>query len=105
MRGFGGNRAESPITATHFGIFYQMWHNGIFGNPTGPTVFDSRPHMATAKAVLINTAKQWPFSGASADLTRTHQGWGLPDLQSLFDLQGNILIVDQSDVLQTAPRT
>jgi hypothetical protein len=103
--GFGGTSAATPITATHFGIFYQMWHNGIFGNPTGPTVFDSRPHMATAKAILINTAKQWPFSGETSDLTRTHQGWGLPDLQNLYDMRNNILIVDQTDVLQTGEST
>ncbi len=102
---FGGTSAATPIIASYFGIFYQMWHNGIFGNPTGETVFASRPHMATAKAILINTAKQWPFSGETSDLTRTHQGWGLPDLQNLYDLQGNILIVDQTDVLQTTEST
>jgi hypothetical protein len=97
---FGGTSAATPIVAGDFGLFFEMWHNGIFGNRTADTVFNSRPHMATAKAVLINTATQWTFSGRTHNLTRTHQGWGLPDLQSLYNLRNEILIVDETDVLQ-----
>jgi hypothetical protein len=102
---FGGTSAATPITAGHFGLFFEMWHHGIFGNPTGATVFHSRPHMATSKAVLINTARQWTFSGLDDDLTRTHQGWGLVDVGGLYDLRDNILIIDQTDVLQNLEST
>lgn len=97
---FSGTSAATPIVAGHFGIFYQMWHAGIFGNQTGASVFDSRPHMTTAKAMLINTATQWNFSGVTHDLTRTHQGWGRPDLRTMYDLRNRMLIVDQSNVLR-----
>jgi len=98
--GFGGTSAATPIVAGHFGLFFQMWHNGIFGNPTAATVFDSRPHATTAKAFLINTARQWSFSGTADDRTRTHQGWGLPDLQNLYDSRNRIFFVDETDLLQ-----
>jgi len=98
--GFNGTSSATPITAGHFGIFFQMWHNGIFGNPTGATVFDSRPHMTTAKAVMINTASQWTFGGSStSNTTRVRQGFGRADLKNLYNLRGKMLIVDETDVL------
>src|SRR5262249_1032742 len=92
--------AATPITAGHFGLFFQMWHNGIFGNPVSDTVFNSRPHQSTARAFLINTAQQWDFSGTTDDRTRTHQGWGMASVRNLYDLRGNIFYVDETDVLQ-----
>lgn len=94
---FGGTSAATPITAGHFGIFFQMWHNGVFGNPTAGSVFESRPHMTTAKAVMINTAKQWEMSGT--DLTRVRQGFGRADLTNLYNLRGKMFVVNETDVL------
>ncbi len=94
---FGGTSAATPITAGHFGIFFQMWHNGAFGNPTAATVFDSRPHMTTAKAVMINTAVQWEMAGT--DLTRVRQGFGRVDLTNLYNLRNKMFVVDETDVL------
>ena len=102
---FGGTSAATPIVAGHFGLFFQMWHNGLFGNPTSDTVFDSRPHESTARAFVINTATQWNFSGTSDDRTRTHQGWGLPNVQTLYDLSSQIFYVDETDVLQVLQST
>lgn len=97
---FGGTSAATPITAGHFGLFYQMWADGVFGQTvTGTTVFDARPMNTTAKAVMINTATQWTFSGTTADLTRTHQGWGAADLKSAYDGRNDMFIVDETDVL------
>jgi hypothetical protein len=98
--GFGGTSAATPITAGHFGIFFQMWHSGLFGNPTGATVFDSRPHMTTTKAIMINTATLWDnTTGANVDLTRVRQGWGRADLQNLYNLRNRMFIVDERDLL------
>ncbi|MBV9209890.1 MAG: FG-GAP repeat protein [Acidobacteria bacterium] len=97
--GFNGTSAATPITAGHFGIFFQMWHNGLFHNPTGATVFDSRPHMTTAKAMMINTAHQWNPVGTGADITRVRQGWGRADLKNLYDLRDQMFIVNETDVL------
>jgi serine protease AprX len=98
---FGGTSGATPIIAGHFGLFYQMWSDGIFGNDVDPdgTVFENRPHMTTAKAMMINTAEQYPFNGTSEDLTRMHQGWGMPSLKNMYDLRDNFYIIDETDVL------
>ena len=64
-RRFWRHQRATPIIAGHAGLFFQMWADGIFGNEVipGGTVFENRLHMTTAKAVLINNAQQYPFSG------------------------------------------
>ena len=99
---FGGTSGATPIIAGHVGLFHQMWAEGIFGNEVDPegSVFDNRPHSATAKAMMVNTARQYDFSGTTHDKTRMHQGWGLPDLQNLYDLREKFYVVDQGDLLR-----
>jgi hypothetical protein len=83
---FGGTSGATPITCGTAGLMFQMWADGVFAGATGQhrDVFASRPHAATAKALLINTANQYPFTGATADLTRVHQGWGTPSVQNMY---------------------
>ena len=102
---FGGTSGATPITAGISGIFFEMWHEGVFGNPTGGSVFASAPNMTTSKAMLINTAHQWTFSGASHDLRRTRQGWGRANAKNLYDARDDFLIVDETDVLQVFQST
>ena len=99
---FGGTSGATPIIAGHFGLFFQMWSDGIFGNEVTPggTVFDNRPHMTTAKAMMINTADPYPFNGTTEDKTRMHQGWGMPSVKNLYDLRDNFYIIDESDTLE-----
>ena len=99
--GFGGTSGATPITAGHVGLFFQMWSDGIFGNDVDPngTVFENRAHMTTAKAMLINTAYQYPFNGTTEDKTRMHQGWGMPHVGTLYDLREKIYVIDETDVL------
>ncbi|MCK6448448.1 MAG: S8 family serine peptidase [Planctomycetes bacterium] len=98
--GFGGTSGATPITAGHFGLFFEMWHNGFFGNPhPGATVFDNRPHFTLAKAAMINTATQYTFSGTNHNLTRTHQGWGVVNVQALHDRAPKTFWVNQTEVL------
>lgn len=98
---FGGTSGATPIIAGHVGLFFDMWADGIFGNPFDPqgTVFDNRAHMTTAKAMLINNASQYPFSGTNHDLTRVHQGWGRPDVQRMYDMRAKMFIIDETDLL------
>ncbi len=97
---FGGTSGATPICAGMLGGFYELWNDGVFGNPNGGAdAFENRPNNTTAKAMLINTASQWSFSGTSADLTRVHQGWGHPDLQTMYDRRGEMLVVDETVVL------
>jgi len=97
---FGGTSAATPMCAGAFGLFFQMWHEGVLGNaPAGATVFDSRPHCTTAKAALINSASSFDFGGPADDFARTHQGWGRPDLARLLERRDSLFVVDETDVL------
>ena len=98
---FGGTSGATPIIAGHVGLFFQMWSEGIFGNPVDPegTVFENKAHMTTAKAMLVATASQYDFTGTSHDKTRMHQGWGMPDLAKLFDMREKMFIIDETDIL------
>ncbi|WP_197289083.1 S8 family serine peptidase [Nocardia sp. NRRL S-836] len=84
---FGGTSGATPITCGNAGLLFQMWADGVFdGGPgKGRDVFTARPHAATAKALLVNTADQHPFSGTAHDQTRTHQGWGTVSVRNLYD--------------------
>jgi hypothetical protein len=105
---FGGTSGATPSICGYIGLFHQMWSDGIFGNevyppgtgPSGYDVFDNRPHGATAKAVMINTASPYDFFGTSHDMTRVHQGWGMPDLQYLYDMRDQFSFVDETELLQ-----
>ncbi len=99
---FGGTSGATPIIAGHVGLFFQMWSDGIFGNEVNPsgTVFENKAHMTTAKAMLINTAEQYDFSGPSHDKTRMHQGWGMPNLQNMYDLRDKFYIIDESEIIE-----
>lgn len=99
---FGGTSSATPQTAGHFGIFFQMWHEGVWaGHGGGASVFASRPNMATAKALLVNTAHRydWNSGGANADIDRMKQGWGTADLRNLYDDAPDTTVIDESVVL------
>ncbi|SEQ76743.1 hypothetical protein SAMN05216188_10533 [Lentzea xinjiangensis] len=84
---FGGTSGATPITCGNAGLLFQMWADGVFDGGPGKArdVFAARPHAATAKALLVNTADQHAFSGTTHDQTRTHQGWGTVSVRNLHD--------------------
>lgn len=101
-RNFGGTSSATPQTAGHFGLLFQMWHEGVWaGHGGGATVFDSRPQMATAKALMIHTAYQydWTVAGPNDDIDRFKQGWGTAHVGNLYDTAGNTTIIDESVIL------
>ncbi len=114
---FAGTSAATPIVCGHIGLLMEMWAddadlNGrnIFRVPVpscNPAiencVFKRRPHMSTAKAVMIHTAKQYdwvnpPPPGNNVDLHRNKQGWGLPNIATVYDFRNNALIVNETEV-------
>jgi hypothetical protein len=101
--GFGGTSGATPIVAGHVGLLFQMWSEGIFGNAVDPdgSVFENRCHMTTAKALMINSAApyDWTQGGDNGDVGRFQQGWGLPDLQSLYNRRDRMFVVDEADVV------
>jgi len=99
---FGGTSAATPTTAGHFGLLFEMWHDGIWsGHGGAATVFDSRPEMATAKALMINAAYRydWNSGGSNADIDRFKQGWGTADVQRLYDRASETTIIDETDLI------
>ncbi len=98
---FGGTSGATPITAGFFGLMYQMWSDGIFGNEvSGGTVFEERPHAATAKALMINSASAYGLDGTWSDFSRFRQGWGRADVRPLFDRRDKTFVVDETDPLE-----
>lgn len=103
--GFGGTSAATPEVAGILGTMVQMWSENVWNtNPVGSTVFERKPHAATIKALLINNAEQYSFSGTTSDLTRTHQGWGRPSIRVAKERSAQSFIIDQSVVLQVNDR-
>ncbi|HVK23040.1 MAG TPA: S8 family serine peptidase [Actinokineospora sp.] len=105
---FGGTSGATPITCGNAGLLFQMWADGVLDGGPGKNrdVFATRPHAATAKALLINTASQYPFTGTTSDMTRTHQGWGSVNLRTLYDSAKAggwklPILVNETDLLTT----
>jgi serine protease AprX len=99
---FGGTSSAAPSVAGCFGLFFQMWHEGVWaGRGGGSDVFASRAAMTTARAALISSAQRydWNTEGPNASITRDVQGWGIPDLRSLYQLRHCTVIVDEEDPL------
>jgi len=96
-----GTSAATPQVAGACGLFIEMWARGVFGNPVDPdrTIFFNRPGVYTTKAMLINTAQQYPFNSVGAEFTRHQQGWGLPDLRRCYDMRHRFLVINESDIL------
>ncbi len=98
--GFGGTSAATPESAGVLGLLAQMWADDVWGtDPQGTTVFEKLPHFSTLKALLINSAEQYPFSGTGDDLTRVHQGWGRPNARNALERAARSFIVDEQVVL------
>ncbi len=100
---FGGTSAATPITAGHFGLLFQMWHEGVWaGHGKKADVFTSRPQMATAKALMINAASRynWLQGGPNGDIDRNVQGWGMADVLALYGRAKSTLVIDETDVIK-----
>ncbi len=99
---FGGTSGATPITAGHFGLLFQMVHQGVIpGLDPGSTVFASRPKMVTAKALMMNNAYQynWLAGGAGAGLTRARQGWGMADVRRIYDMRNKTVVHNEDYAL------
>ena len=102
---FGGTSGATPIVAGHNALAIQMYTDLIFNNParvSGGTRFQNRPYAQTLKALMIVGARQYTFNATSADNRREHQGWGLPNLQKLYDRRNKTLIVPEDEPIQSS---
>ena len=99
---FGGTSAATPVVAGTNALAIQMYTDGLFGplRVPGGTRFQNRPNFTTLKALQIVGATPYAFSAASVDNRREHQGWGVPNLQSLYEDRSQLHIVDETDALE-----
>jgi subtilisin family serine protease len=101
---FGGTSGATPMVAGHLGLLLEMFTNGYFGHPAAPSWqnrFAFKPHFSTAKALLINTARQYdPAVNGIGATARIRQGWGFPSVLDAYDLRNSMLVLDEADVLQ-----
>lgn len=103
---FGGTSAATPESAGVLGLMVQMWSDNVWNtNPVGDTVFERQPHASTIKALLINNAQQYDFTGTTHDLTRVHQGWGRPSAKLAYERAAWSLVIDQLIVLELNDKT
>lgn len=105
---FGGTSGATPMVAGHNVLAIQMFTDeltsgfGPFGNQLrvpGGTSHQNRPSAPTLKALQCISGSQYAFTGASTDNRREHQGWGFPNLQTMWDLRNKTFLVDEADVL------
>ena len=96
-----GTSTATPQTAGYFGLLHQLWHQGLWlGHGGGASVFDSRPGMATAKALMIHGAKRYDWvSCGDCSIDRFKQGWGRPDLKRLVTTADRTDIIDETDLV------
>jgi hypothetical protein len=98
---FGGTSGATPESAGVLGLMVQMWSENVWEtDPLGSTVFERQPHFSTMKALLVNNAQQYPFSGEDDDLTRVHQGWGRPSARVAHERADTSFIVDEEVILE-----
>lgn len=98
---FGGTSCATPLVAGHCGLMMELWADGVFGHlPLGRSVFDRKPHAATAKALMINSAYRYSVDGNKHALTRFKQGWGMPDLGRLHKSRDKLFVVNQETALR-----
>ncbi len=98
---FSGTSGATPIVAGHNALAIQMFTDGLFGpvrNPGGSRS-SNRPHFTTLKALMIANAMQYAFDAGSTDNRRVYQGWGFPDLRTMYDNRQRMLVVDETDLV------
>ncbi|MFN0131754.1 MAG: S8 family serine peptidase [Phycisphaerales bacterium] len=97
---FGGTSGATPITAGHFGLVFQMWHQGVWsGFGGGANVFASRPFSTTAKALICNGAFKYTVTATN---TRARQGWGMADVGYLYNIRNRTFIVNANQPVTNA---
>jgi len=104
---YGGTSVSTPIIGGYFALLYEMWSDGVFDQIPGvlgveKDAFGNKPAAATMRALAVNTAAEYNFSGTGSDLTRTHQGWGQVNARKAYTMgiRGEMpIIVDESVLL------
>ncbi len=98
---FTGTSAATPAVAGHAGVMIEMWRAGVFHADDPSRVPADRPSVAMARALMINGAIAYPFTSVADDLGRYRQGWGTPDLLTLWGSAPAKWLTDEEHPLRT----
>ncbi|MBK8974712.1 MAG: hypothetical protein IPM29_02190 [Planctomycetes bacterium] len=101
---FGGTSGATPICNGYTGLTVQLFAEGTFGHPGAPSwqqITAFGPHFTTTKALLAATSYIYPTTkfGTPAQ-TRNRQGWGFPQVDTMYDQRERMLVADEETVLQ-----
>jgi hypothetical protein len=105
---FGGTSGATPSIGGYMGLFHQMWHentwqgSGRLNAGGGTNLHTNRPNPMLPKAALINSAFRynWNSGGPNADIDRFKQGWGMPNVDALYDLRAKTYYADEPFLLR-----
>ncbi|MFO1054370.1 MAG: S8 family serine peptidase [Planctomycetota bacterium] len=101
--GFGGTSGATPILNGYCGLTVEMFANGMFGQDAASgwnDLFAHRPHFTTAKSLLATTSYIYGETRfGTAAQTRNRQGWGFPDLTTMYDERQRMLVSDEEFAL------
>lgn len=99
---FGGTSGATPMCNGMLGLAQEMYTDGIFGHVFSQTGwqyrFQNRAHFTTMKALMINTARQYD-PAVNIGTTRFNQGWGFPQLNTIYDERNRLLVLNEEDTL------
>ncbi len=98
---FSGTSASTPQVAGVLGLILQLWEEGAYGaGGEGSSPWERRPASATARALLIDAAEDYPFEGPDHNLARARQGWGRPVAAAARARAARSFVVDRPEALQ-----
>jgi len=95
---FDANQFPEAILRSTAGV-------GLFGQQLrvpGGTSHQNRPRFPTLKALQVVSASQYAFTAGSTDNRRVHQGWGFPNLATMWNMRQKTFIVDETAVIMQA---
>jgi hypothetical protein len=104
---FGGSSAATPLVAGTALLAQQMFVEGTFDprvRARGADAFERRALSSTIRALLLASARPYPFRGRAHDLARAHQGFGFPDLATLDAHASGALVIDGERALRERER-
>ncbi|MCR9247618.1 MAG: S8 family serine peptidase [bacterium] len=101
--GFNGTSAATPIVAGTNALACQMYTDFLFCNTprvSGGTRFQNRPYAQTLKALQIVNASLYPWGTGTGQAIRNYQGWGYPNLRTMYDNRDKMMVVAEDNPIQ-----
>ena len=94
---WGGSSAATAITCGAVGLLHEVVAANVLGtNPGGLGPWRSRLKPPTVRAILEQQAFRYPIGSTTGTAQRDEQGFGIPDLQNVYDNALRMSIVDET---------